>query len=214
MAQYDNDRHLLVEALKNLPKEDLANLLQEVDDNKTQMAGAHHANNEKVKHPESNANISSEDLRERWIQLKKEKSNGNKFLELMDDYIESYLSKESGPQGSHSRAAMENWVSNHSKWHRMMNHRGQGRQYKDDLRRICFLFHLSYPEANELLWSAGHFFDYDDFRDFIIIDCLQKQEYSFERIDALLNKHNLSPLFPSPKSKAKDESSPLRHHNK
>lgn len=211
MDQYD-DRQLLIEALRSLPHEDITNLLHEVNSKKSRVSASHCENNKTDEQQKRNDAADDEDLRKKWEKSRKEKNKGNKFLELMDTYIESYLNGERGIKGSHTRIDMENLVSNHSKWHRMMNHRGQGRQYRDDMRRVCFVFHLPFPQANELLWSAGHFFDADDFRDFILMECLQKQEYSFEKVDFELEKYSLAPLFPSPEGK--DEPSPLRQHNK
>lgn len=200
MDQYD-DRQLLIEALRSLPHEDITNLLHEVNSKKSRVSASHCENNKKDEQQKRNDAADDEDLRKKWEKSRKEHNKGNKFLELMDTYIESYIKGDRGIKGSHTRIDMENLVSNHSKWHRMMNHRGQGRQYRDDMRRVCFVFHLPFPQANELLWSAGHFFDSDDFRDFILMDCLQKQEYSFEKVDFELEKYNLAPLFPIPEGK-------------
>lgn len=211
MDQYE-DKQLLIDALKNVPQETIADLLHELQDSKTGWSAIQFTNTKADKQQEHNDTMDNEDLRKKWDKARKENTKGNKFLELMDTYVESYLKGEYGGRESHTKIDMENLVSNHSKWHRMMNHRGQGRQYRDDMRRVCFVFHLSFPQANELLWSAGHFFDTDDFRDFILMDCLQKQEYSYEQVDFLLEKYNLAPLFPIPEGK--DEPSPLRQHNK
>lgn len=131
-------------------------------------------------------------LKERW---KQERKNYKRFDQLMETYIDEYLQGKRGAEGSHSRADMENTVSNHSKWNRMRNHQGQGKQYKEDLRRICFLFHLTYLEANELLWSAGQVFDMNDFRDYILMYCLKNEIYLVEEINEILKKEKLEELF-------------------
>ena len=121
----------------------------------SRLCSVFHCENNKIDEQQKrNDATEDEDLRKKWEKSRKENNKGNKFLELMDTYIESYLNGERGIKGSHTRIDMENLVSNHSKWHRMMNHRGQGRQYRDDMRRVCFVFHLSFYFIKTLFYDS------------------------------------------------------------
>lgn len=133
-------------------------------------------------------------LKEKW--LKEKAQHTYKFDELIKKYLMSYLSGERETEFEPSRAYIETLVSNHAKWYRMINHHGRGRQYQDDIRRVCFAFRLTFPEANELMWSAGQAFEISDYRDFIIMDCLQKGIYSYETVDEILLREGQEPLFP------------------
>lgn len=134
-------------------------------------------------------------LREKW---KRENDGGSsRFEALMKKYIRAYLQGKLDTDYEPSRSYLENLVSNHSKWNRMMRQKGQGRQYRDDIRRLCFVFHLGFPEANELMMSAGQPFDFSDLRDYIIVDFLTRKDFSKENIDAMLRDTDLPELFPA-----------------
>lgn len=133
-------------------------------------------------------------IREKWKNYL-HKHPGNRFKTLIERYLASYLRGERYNDFTPSRGFLESMVSNHSKWNRMINQNGQGRQYQDDIRRICFIFQLTFLEANELMWSAGQQFDLSCFRDFVLVDCLQKRIYAPDAVDEILVEENLPPLF-------------------
>lgn len=120
---------------------------------------------------------------------------GSRFSVLAERYIQRYQewSKSVAKKGSIMELATA--VSNHSKWHRMLQDRGRGNQYREDMRRFCFLCRLSYLEALEFLWSAGQPFDNEDRRDYILAICLAKKIYNEEDVDQQLHLHKLRPLF-------------------
>lgn len=134
-------------------------------------------------------------IREKWNNYLR-KHPGNRFKTLIERYLASYLRGERYNEFTPSRGFLETLVSNHSKWNRMINQNGQGRQYQDDIRRICFVFQLTFLEANELMWSAGQQFDLSSLRDFVLVDCLQKQIYAPDAVDKILEEEHLHPLFP------------------
>ncbi len=131
-------------------------------------------------------------VREEWRIFSR---GGGQFHALMQRYIRRYRerAKEQGQKGT--LAELEHEVSNHSKWNRMMNDRGVGNQYRDDLRRVCFVFRLSYVEATELLWTAGQPFDASDRRDFVLARCLTQKRFSPEEVEQVLEEENLPALF-------------------
>lgn len=135
------------------------------------------------------------DIRQKWRAYLK--TYNNRFDKLMEKYMKAYLEKEKKEKHSGKKSDLEHLISNHTKWNRMMTQRGQGIQYQDDIRRICFVFRLTYPEANELMWSAGQLFDMDNLRDFILVDCLTKGIYDIENINKRLSDQNLKILFPA-----------------
>lgn len=134
-------------------------------------------------------------LKENW--KRENDGNGSRFETLMKKYIQAYLLGKLDTDYEPSRSYLENLVSNHSKWNRMMHQKGQGRQYRDDIRRLCFVFHLGFPEANEFMMSAGQPFDLSDLRDYIIIDFLTRKDFSKEGVDAMLREACLPELFPA-----------------
>lgn len=193
MTDKELDKQILMEVLGQLPRE----TLQEI-------VGSYSADSQQAKRLQEMLGAlpqpapepaSSQSVVDRWEKSKK--NHKNRFNVLIERYLEAYLRGERQSEYEHSRAYLENVVSNHSKWNRMINHHGQGRQYRDDIRRVCFVFRLSFPEANELMWSAGQLFDPGDLRDYIIIDCLKKQVYSMETVDDLLRDAGVPELFPA-----------------
>lgn len=137
-------------------------------------------------------------LRQEWVKSKPR----NRFSYLMEIYVDSYLHGECFHKyGDLSKSALEEMVNCHSKWDRMMRQHGQGRQYRDDIRRLCFLFQLKLPQANELMWSAGQIFDFGDFRDYVLTDCLKRGIFDPDQVDEILKKEGLLPLFPDDNAK-------------
>lgn len=139
--------------------------------------------------------IGIDTLKEKW--KRGNDGGGSRFEALMEKYIRAYLQGKLDTDYEPSRSYLENLVSNHSKWNRMMHQKGQGRQYRDDIRRLCFIFHLGFPEANEFMMSAGQPFDFSDLRDYIIVDFLTRKDFSKEGIDAMLRDAGLPELFPA-----------------
>ena len=187
----EDDMQILKDILKKLSPQELEEIALSVGDHpywRTLLS--------EMAKPASDDSPSNQSLRERWYSGIRQNSRKTRFLSLMERYIDSYLRGERDKGGKLSRSMMENIVSNHSKWNRMMNQYGQGKQYQDDIRRVCFLFRLTFPEANERMWSAGQMFDMGDFRDFVLVDCLQKQIYSQEAVNQILDREGLPLLFP------------------
>ena len=120
---------------------------------------------------------------------------GNRFTELMEQYIKEYQQRErqAGRRGNLSE--LEAFVSNHSKWHRMMDAHGIGKAYRDDMRRVCVLFRLNYCQATELLCAAGQPFDPSDKRDYLIAQCLTEQRWTPEEVNCALERGKVSALF-------------------
>ena len=54
-------------------------------------------------------------------------------------------------------------------------------------------------ESVELLWSAGHPFDSDSRRDYVIAECLVKKIYTLEEVDKRLAALGQPVLFQSGK---------------
>ena len=123
--------------------------------------------------------------------------DGNRFTNLITAYVERFRQQERREGRKGKVSDLEELVSNHNKWHRMMVQHGVGNQYREDLRRACFVFRLTLPEATELLWSAGHPFDREDRWDFALADLLGKGIYGQAEVDAQLQKHHMRPLFRS-----------------
>ena len=192
MANEELDNKILLGILKNLPGDMLNSIVNSFSSDPAQLDRLQEilgTSMEKTPEKEPDMNI-----RDRWENSKKDYKN--RFNELIQKYLDAYLRGERKTEFEPSRATLENIVSNHSKWNRMINHHGQGRQYHDDIRRVCFVFQLTFPEANELMWSAGQLFDPCDLRDYIIIDCLQRQIYSMSAVDQLLLDSGVPELFP------------------
>lgn len=125
------------------------------------------------------------------------RQSGDRFTQLMERYVVRYQEEERKAGRKGTLSELKETVSNHSKWHRMMRDHGVGNQYREDMRRVCLAFRLSYLEATELLWSAGQPFDPESQRDFCIADCIARRVYEPELVDRELEKHRLPPLFQS-----------------
>jgi len=194
MEHLNLDNSILRDVLHQLPKETLEEIRRKFEKDVQYLDRLNEILDENPRDQISSSDT-NEDIVKKW---EKEKVKfGNKFQTLMKKYMDQYLKNERNGMFEPSRAYLENLVSNHSKWNRMMNHNGQGRQYRDDLRRVCFVFRLTFPEANELLMSAGQLFDLGDLRDYILIDCLNRKIYSMEKVDEILSKAGVSVLFPA-----------------
>lgn len=128
-----------------------------------------------------------------WTGYLKKKDRS--FKDLIEEYTTEYLKEQRRKGKKVTRLELENIVSNHSKWHRMLSDSGIGKQYRDDLRRICLLYKLTYPQAVELLWMAGHPFDTDDPRDYEVAVCIATKVYQPEAVDSILEKKRLEKLF-------------------
>lgn len=201
MNQFETDNKILKEILKMLSVSEVNGIMQGFSDNEDFQKRV----SELLDSPLSDKPTQSESLKEQWKKLQENESADKnskskekietKFQRLIKKYLASYLRGERDTSFKPSRSYLEDLVSNHAKWGRMMQQSGKGKQYHDDLRRVCFVFHLSLPEANELLWSASHTFVFDDFRDYVIVDCLKKKIYNMEVVDELLEAEGLLPLF-------------------
>lgn len=194
MDKFELDHQILRKLLSFLPLDQLDNIQCQFREDECCYTRLLEILDDLNKNVQNTREKEQSDIRLVWRDYMK--THNNRFLVLMDKYINSYLDKEREANRSGKRIDLENLVSNHSKWNRMMMQRGQGIQYRDDLRRICFVFQLTYPEANELMWSAGQVFDMDNLRDFVIVDCLIKGIYDFGEINDRLYKANVEILFP------------------
>ncbi len=192
MARDELDKEILREILRKLTPDTLSGIIDSFSSDPAQLNRLNEILGLRPQPDQSNGR--TENILDRWKCSQKD--HKNRFNELIEHYLESYLSGERETEYEPSRASLENIVSNHSKWNRMIKHHGQGRQYRDDIRRVCFVFRLTFPEANELMWSAGQLFDPSDLRDYIIIDCLKNKIYSMEKVDEILNKAGVPELFP------------------
>lgn len=192
MTNEELDKKILKEVLEKLPQDALGGIMESLSSDATQLNRLHEILGTAPR-PDPQEDR-AEDILDRWEKSKKH--HKNRFDVLMERYLEAYLRGELQSEYEPSRAYLENIVSNHSKWNRMINHHGQGRQYRDDIRRVCFVFHLTFPQANELMLSAGQLFDLGDLRDYVIMDCLKKRIYSMEKVDELLRKVGVPELFP------------------
>lgn len=193
MASDELDKEILREILGKLTPDTISGIIDSLSSDPAQLNRLNEILGIPPQSDQSNGR--TENILDRWKSS--QKNHKNKFNELIERYLESYLSGERETEYEPSRAYLENIVSNHSKWNRMIKHHGQGRQYRDDIRRVCFVFRLTFPEANELMWSAGQLFDPSDLRDYIIIDCLKNKIYSMEKVDEILNKVGVPELFPA-----------------
>lgn len=131
-------------------------------------------------------------VREDWRAFSQE---GDKFTQLMEQYIEEYQEREKRKGLRGNLSDLEASVNNHSKWRRMMNAHGIGKAYRDDMRRVCVVFGLNYRQATELLWAAGQPFDTADKRDFIIAQCLTEGRWTPEEVNRALESENVPALF-------------------
>lgn len=125
-----------------------------------------------------------DELRKNWIKYTK--LNKNKFDDLIEKYFEKYKknAKKKNKKGTVTELNIE--LSGPNKWYRMLKDHGIGSKYHNDMRKLCFLFELSYLESIELLWSSGHPFDSDSKRDYVIAECLVKKIYAPEEVDKRL----------------------------
>lgn len=192
MTDKELDKEIIEEILKKLPLDARSGIIDSFSANPDQLNRLNEIMGIHTQVAQNNA--PAESILDRWNESKK--NHKNRFNELIERYLEAYLKGERETEYEPSRSSLENIVSNHSKWNRMINHHGQGRQYRDDIRRVCFVFRLTFPEANELMWSAGQFFDPSDLRDYIIIDCLKNGIYSMEKVDKTLRDVGVPELFP------------------
>lgn len=134
-----------------------------------------------------------EKLKKEWNQYAR--MDHKRFDVLMEQYFNRYQKalKAKGEKGT--VANLNAAIGGHNKWYRMKKDHGFGKQYREDMRRLCFLFKLSYTEAIEFLWSAGQPLDSASARDYVIAQCLVKQEYEQEKIDERLKQIGKQPLF-------------------
>lgn len=128
--------------------------------------------------------LSVDELRKNWVRYTK--LNNNRFDKLVETYFDRYKenAKKRNKKGTVTELNIE--LSGHNKWYRMLKDHGIGAKYHDDMRKLCFLFELSYLESIELLWSAGHPFDNDSTRDYVIAECLVQKIYEQEEVDKRL----------------------------
>lgn len=145
----------------------------------------------------SPTSLSVDELRKNWINYTK--LNKNRFDKLIENYFERYKknAKKKNKKGTVTELNIE--LSGPNKWYRMLKDHGIGSKYHDDMRKLCFLFELSYLESVELLWSAGHPFDSDSRRDYVIAECLVKKIYALEEVDKRLAALGQPALFQSGK---------------
>lgn len=145
----------------------------------------------------SPTSLSVDELRKNWINYTK--LNKNRFDKLIENYFERYKknAKKKNKKGTVTELNIE--LSGPNKWYRMLKDHGIGSKYHDDMRKLCFLFELSYLESVELLWSAGHPFDSDSRRDYVIAECLVKKIYTLEEVDKRLAALGQPVLFQSGK---------------
>lgn len=201
MGENSYDRQMLLDILEALPADmieyltrhfagdlDRSMYLREL---KKELALKYNKN--KTFSGEETADLHKKEQMQAWRSYTK--ANNNRFSELMQKYVEMHLKRQRETNRKYSRLDMEETVSSHSKWYRMMKSNGQGGQYRDDLRRICVLFQLNYAQSVELLWAAGHPFDTDDKRDYLIAYCIAEGTYDLEKVDRCLADGNVEPLF-------------------
>lgn len=134
-----------------------------------------------------------DDLRKGW--RKYTSLSHNRFDELIRFYFLRFKqnARKKGRKGTVTELNTE--LSGHNKWYRMLNDHGIGNQYHDDMRKLCFIFQLSYAESVELLWSAGHPFDNGSLRDYIIAECLVNKTYDYEAVNKQLMQMKQDILF-------------------
>lgn len=53
------------------------------------------------------------------------------------------------------------------------------------------MYKLTYPQAGELLWMAGHPFDTNDPRDYEVAVCIATKTYRSEKVDRILEEKRL-----------------------
>lgn len=83
----------------------------------------------------------------------------------------------------------------HNKRNRILRDGGQGPQYYDNVRMICFVCRMTYLEAVEFLWSACQPFDRTSERDYLLACCLCDKIYDPAKIDKILTDGKQRPLF-------------------
>ena len=197
MQQCNTERNALKTVFEKIPRDTLTQIAQFVDPTSLEGQVIQEILNP-MDSPASESSTMVQTLRQKWVNSKPR----NRFSYLMEGYVDSYLhGKCFNKYGDLSKSALEEMVNCHSKWDRMMRQHGQGRQYRDDIRRLCFLFQLELPQANELMWSAGQIFDFGDFRDYVLTDCLNRKIFDPDKVDEELKKEGLAPLFPDDNAK-------------
>lgn len=132
-------------------------------------------------------------VKKEWRQYTK--SGGLKFDELVEKYFIRYKENAKEKRKKGTVLQLNSELSGHNKWYRMLKDHGMGPQYHDDIRKLCFLFELSYLEAIEFLWSAGQPLDNASTRDFVIADCLVKKIYKQEKVNECLAELGQTALF-------------------
>ncbi len=137
--------------------------------------------------------LDKEWVKKSWRQYAR--ISGNRFDSLTEKYFRRYHTymKDKGKKGTVTE--LNSYLSGHNKWYRMLKQHGIGPQYGRDMRRLCILFRLSYGEATEFLWSAGHPLDSDSRSDYVIAECLVNKIYETEQVDRCLAEVNEPPLF-------------------
>lgn len=137
--------------------------------------------------------LDGREIKSDWNQYAR--MSGSQFQKLIETYYLRYKenARKRGRKGTVTELNEE--LSGHNKWYRMIRDRGIGAQYRDDMRKLCFLFELSYAEAIELLWSAGHPFDGGSVRDYVIAECLVRGIYKEDEVDRCLIEAGGKPLF-------------------
>jgi len=85
----------------------------------------------------------------------------------------------------------------HNKRSRILSDGGQGWQYHDNVRMICFVCRMTYLEAVEFLWSACQPFDRTSERDYLLAYCLCNEIYDPVKIDTILKDNKQKTLFDS-----------------
>ena len=193
MDKFELDQQLLLKMISVMPSSELENIALHLREEETLSMRFNELRCQLELFDEENPDETN--VKTRWMDYRE--SHNNLFQSLVKKYTRAYLERERKIHSNINQIDLENLVSNHPKWNRMLFDRGQGKQYRDDVRRMCFVFQLSYPAAQELMWSAGQIFELDQLRDFVIIDCLSQRIYDIEEIDARLMEHKVAVLFPS-----------------
>lgn len=152
----------------------------------------------------SDEDILCDDALSDWSLPDDDDSVKNCFIALLEQHYLRWKQRARHTKQPWSREAfgME-FGCDHNKRNRITRDGGQGPQYHDNVRMICFVCHMSYLEAVEFLWSACQPFDRTSERDYLLADCLCKKIYEPTEVDKILVDNKQHPLFDALREKKK-----------
>lgn len=137
-----------------------------------------------AKPPAGSSAKSIDALKQSWRNYAR--LSNSRFDMLIRTYFERYKENAKKEKRKCTVTELNRELSGHNKWYRMLKDHGIGLKYHDDMRKLCFIFRLTYSESVEFLWSAGQTLDSDSRRDFVIAECLVNQIYEPDKVNERL----------------------------